>query len=133
VDDARAPVDEATSRARKRQLEAELLALQLARERGDVIPANEVDLVLIALMTLTKTKILNVPPRLAPELATESTVPGCFALLNDALYDALTEIADAGEAAQRAADAGERSDFLANRGLYLPPRARDDAEGEPDA
>jgi phage terminase Nu1 subunit (DNA packaging protein) len=129
-DDARAPVAEGVSRARKRQLEAELLALQLARARGEVIPVTDVDMVLIALMTLTKTKILNAPHRLAPELAAEGTVAGCFKLLDDALRDALHEIADAGEAAQEAHARGEQSDFLANRGLYLPPRHGEDAEAE---
>jgi phage terminase Nu1 subunit (DNA packaging protein) len=97
----------------------EMLELQIAEKRGDLVDADEYDRALVELSTATSARIQSIPTALALELATESDPSRCKSVLKAALDDALGDLAEAGrKAAARAsravrAGAGARGDGAA--------------------
>jgi phage terminase Nu1 subunit (DNA packaging protein) len=72
--------------------ERELKELELARERGEFIALNDVEKLYTDLVVMTKTRILAVPSRVAPELVGEPRTV-IEARLERALKDALRVLA----------------------------------------
>lgn len=102
-------VSEGEARRRKRLAEALLLELQLARERGEVVPASDMDVALIAITTATSARLRGVPAKVALELAAESNAAACHGILEREIHRALHDLADAGQRAVERAEAMERA------------------------
>lgn len=92
--------DVSAERARLDAAKADLAELDLKRRRGELVPADATDRVVIALATVVSSRIQSLPPALAPALAAEDSPQGCSAILEEAINRALNELADAALEAQ---------------------------------
>jgi hypothetical protein len=72
---------------------AKLRQLELAEKVGAVADVAEVLEKVGKRFGVVRTRVLAIPPRLAPRLAVLNTAEGCGALLDEAIRDALTELA----------------------------------------
>jgi len=91
-------LDLTRERARLASEQADAQALRNQQQRGEVVPAEDMDRALIAVSTLTSGRLQGIPRSLAPELAAESTPAKCEAIVEKAILEALGDLADQGQA-----------------------------------
>ena len=97
-------------RARKDKADAELKEFELAKRRGEHVPATDQDHVVIALASVITSRIRAVSSRTAPELALESDRARCQEIVEAAIDEALLDLVAAGDrAAARKAALGSPS------------------------
>lgn len=93
----------------KERLDAARAALaeqELAVRERRLVPATDQDRVVIALTSVTSSRLLGLSTALAPELAVEGTVEGCARIVAAGIEEALSDLAGAGrEAVARAGEA----------------------------
>lgn len=118
--------DPAAERAALDATKREMLDLQIAEKRGELVQAHELDRALIELASATSARIQAIPDALGLELATEMDPSKCKAVLKVALNDALEDLARAGrKATDRAARAeGAESSARRDGAAAKPERAR---------
>lgn len=95
--DAAAPwrdKNRADAQARKESAAADLLEIELAQKRGQVIPKDDVDLALKTFAAATRARLDTLPDQLAPVLAPVADLGEIHALLAEHLRLALAGIAD---------------------------------------
>lgn len=131
--DASEPISRSEALRRRAVAEMRLREIDLAEREKSVMPCDEINRVLVTLMTMTRDRLLGLPTRLAPELALDSTVAGCGRLLGDAINEALHEIADLGEEAEELVERGEEEvpaelDAKLSRSPRSPTRRESAAE-----
>lgn len=79
-------------RARLARVQSERQELQLARERGELLPADDVERVWSLYIATARARMLTLPEVAAPRVA-GATVPAAVFILRDLVYEALTELA----------------------------------------
>ena len=84
-----------TERARLLAAQAAREELRLGEDRGELIRVDAVRTVMGHAFIMTREFILNVPARVAPQLAAESNTATIQTLLHEALHATLTELASA--------------------------------------
>lgn len=99
-----AGVSEDEARRRKRAAEAALLELELATKRGELVPASDQDVALIAIATVTSARLQGIAAKVATELAAETAPAGCQEIVQREIHAALNDLADAGRRAQARAE-----------------------------
>ena len=104
--------DPVAERARRDSEAADKLALDNARTRGELLDLTETRLSWVGTMTEVKQRILALPASLAPQVI-GATTEEARGLIEAAIHDALSSLADAGRglarsAATAAAPDGER-------------------------
>src|ERR1041384_2480644 len=82
--------------ARRRRLMAlaEQSEIDLALRRGDAVSIKDVGEIWKSLVLAFRAKMLAMPHKFAPELAAEANPRAVYVTLQDAIYDALNELAD---------------------------------------
>ena len=81
------------ARQRKTAAEAELAEIELAKARADVVSIDDVALQWDALLGACRTRLLGVPTKVAPMVAVETDQSLVKDTLEDAIYNALGELA----------------------------------------
>ena len=94
----RSDVDLAEARRRKAVADAELVELDLAERRGELLPVADSEAALIALASGVQRRLLAVPSKVAPLAHAAQSTQEAEALIRDAIYEALQDLADAGDA-----------------------------------
>jgi phage terminase Nu1 subunit (DNA packaging protein) len=95
-------------RARLTKARADMMETQLAAMREALIPADQIEAAWQEYCEVVRSKILALPDKIAPRLATAPRQPAAVALiLRHALFEVLAEIAD--KAHERAPAPSERS------------------------
>jgi hypothetical protein len=89
-------VGEREERVRLLRADADLREIELAKERGRLMALPDVEKMLTDLMLATKTRIMAIPPRLAPELIGETSRLMIQAKLEKACKESLAYLAKAG-------------------------------------
>lgn len=89
------------SRERFDSAQADLAELKLAEKRGELVPAGDADHGFVALATACAARLGAIPSAIASELAAERTISACEVIVRRAVDDALTDPANAGEAAAK--------------------------------
>lgn len=84
------PIDEI--KKKKLQAEAELVELELEKEKGSVVPVKDIQRQWTNLVLSCKTKLLSIPTKLAPIIATETDINVCKNILDNSINEALTEL-----------------------------------------
>lgn len=84
------PIDEI--KKKKLQAEAELVELELEKEKGSVVPVKDIQRQWTNLVLSCKTKLLSIPTKLAPIMATETDINVCKNILETSINEALTEL-----------------------------------------
>ena len=84
------PIDEI--KKKKLQAEAELVELELEKEKGSVVPVKDIQRQWTNLVLSCKTKLLSIPTKLAPIMATEHDINVCKNILDSSINEALTEL-----------------------------------------
>jgi len=84
------PIDEI--KKKKLQAEAELVELELEKEKGSVVPVKDIQRQWTNLVLSCKTKLLSIPTKLAPIMATETDINVCKNILDNSINEALTEL-----------------------------------------
>ena len=84
------PIDEI--KKKKLQAEAELVELELEKEKGSVVPVKHIQRQWANLVLSCKTKLLSIPTKLAPIMATEHDINICKNILDRSINEALTEL-----------------------------------------
>jgi hypothetical protein len=82
----------ADAQARKERALADLREIEAARARREYVNLSEVKRGLIGLIIASKTRLLAMGAKLAPELAVETEAGKCQKLVDDEVYEALTEL-----------------------------------------
>ena len=85
----------ATERARLLAAQAKREELRLAEDQGALIRVDAVRTVMEHAFIMTREFVMNIPARVAPQLAAESDVAASQSLLYEELHRALTELARA--------------------------------------
>ena len=85
----------ATERARLLAAQAKREELRLAEDQGALIRVDAVRTVLEHAFIMTREFVMNIPARVAPQLAAESDAATIQTMLHAALHAALTELAAA--------------------------------------
>ena len=86
------PYDEA--RTRKVNAEAEIAELELAKIRGELVVAEDVVKAWEDVLGALKAKLMAIPTKGAPVVATESEAGKCQAILEDLIREALEELSN---------------------------------------
>ena len=73
----------------------ELAELDLAERRGELAPISDMEREVVRLLSGIRTQILAVPAATAQELAVTEDAAECHGILETALHNALTALADA--------------------------------------
>ncbi|MBY8974641.1 terminase small subunit [Rhodobacteraceae bacterium NNCM2] len=89
---AGADVDLSEAKRRKAAAEATLAEMALAEAEGRLLKAEDVDAMVIGFVTVAKTRLLAMPSKLAPTLATLTEPGECEAEVKQEVYDALREL-----------------------------------------
>lgn len=100
------------AKARKMSAEADLAEMEAAKMRADLVPADAVRSHLVQVATEVKTRILNVPQRVAPTLQGETDERKIKATLTEELTQALAAIADAKFTTPRDAQPAAEEDLV---------------------
>jgi phage terminase Nu1 subunit (DNA packaging protein) len=90
-------VGEREERVRLLRAEATLKEIELAKEQGQMIALSDVEATLTDLVLTTKSRIMAIPPRLAPELVGETSRVMVQAKIEKACKEALAYLAKAGK------------------------------------
>jgi phage terminase Nu1 subunit (DNA packaging protein) len=88
-------VGEREERVRLLRAEADLKEIELAKERGQLVAIQDVEMAMTDLVLTTKARIMAIPPRLAPELGGEASRVMVQAKLEKACKEALAYLARA--------------------------------------
>jgi hypothetical protein len=86
------PYDEA--RTRKVNAEAEIAELELAKIRGELVVAEDVVKAWEDVLGALKAKLMAIPTKGAPVVATESEAGKCQEILEDLIREALEELSN---------------------------------------
>jgi len=121
---SRKRLDPQQERARLDSLRSEAQELKNAQERGELVPGDELERALVHLATSARSRILAVPSKRAQALAAVETPAEAHRIVEDALCEALQEVADEGDraAARLEAEPTHRGLRLANTGEGTCPR-----------
>lgn len=100
TDDDEDDIDEATkkhpkfidSQARREMFKANITELEYKRQMGELIPADEVDKEWFRLARLVRDGMLNIPARIADQLAAETDQRKIHDLLEMEIYQALEAV-----------------------------------------
>lgn len=84
------PIDEL--KKKKLQAEAELVELELEKEKGSIVPVKDIQRQWANLVLACKTKLLSIPTKLAPIMATENDINVCKNILDKSINEALSEL-----------------------------------------
>lgn len=91
-------------KARLDKARADLAELELATKRGELVDAADPDHGYVALATLVSARLQGVGSAIATELAAASKPARCQEIVDEAIHEALNDLAEAGEkAAERLA------------------------------
>jgi hypothetical protein len=92
---AKAPVTppKAESEARKEHYLAELKKIELDQAKAKLLPADEVKRAVAAAFGRVRAKLLAIPSKAAPVLARKMEPAQAFAIVQEHIYEALTELA----------------------------------------
>jgi hypothetical protein len=82
----------ADAQARKERALADLREIEAARARREFVPLSEVTRVQLGLVVAARNRLLAMGQKLAPELAVEGEPGKCQKLVDDEVYEALTEL-----------------------------------------
>lgn len=93
-------------RTRLDAAKADVEEMRGAKMRGELVPATDQARVVIALSSVTASRMRAIPVRVAPDLAAESDRSRCREIVESAIDEALYDLAAAGSAAAEAADGG---------------------------
>jgi phage terminase Nu1 subunit (DNA packaging protein) len=85
-------IDLEEARRRKLAAEAELAEIEAAKQRGDVVPVEDVAKVVADQLTACRARLLSIPTKLAPVLISSTDLVECRALLEAAVDEALHEL-----------------------------------------
>ncbi len=86
---------EREERIRLLRADADLREIELAKERGQLVAIQDVEIAMTDLVLTTKARIIAIPPRLAPELVGEPSRVMVQAKLEKACKEALAYLAEA--------------------------------------
>ena len=81
-------------RTEHERVKRELAELDLAELRGELLPADATDRVVVALAQIVKGRLLGLPTKLAPALAAAGEPKECAAILERAINEALEALAE---------------------------------------
>lgn len=84
------PLDEL--KKKKLQAEAELAELEVEKEKGNLIPVKYIERQWANLVIACKSKLLSIPTKLAPIMATETDINVCKNMMEEQLNQALSEL-----------------------------------------
>ena len=84
------PIEELNKK--KLQAEAELVELELEKEKGSLVPVKDIQRQWANLVLSCKTKLLSIPTKLAPIMATENDINVCKNILDKSINEALSEL-----------------------------------------
>src|ERR1700694_1604956 len=85
-------VGEREQRVRLLKADADLREIELARERGELVPLADVEAEMTNLVLITKARVLAVAPRVAPELLGLTSRVMAHAIVEKALNEALLQL-----------------------------------------
>lgn len=86
------PADLDEARARKTSAQAQLAEIELQRERGEVVPILEVADAVGVEYAAVRSRLLAIPPKLAPLMVNTQTARESRELLEQAIHEALSEL-----------------------------------------
>jgi phage terminase Nu1 subunit (DNA packaging protein) len=89
-------VGEREERVRLLRADADLREIELAKERGQLVAIQDVEIAMTDLVLTTKARIMAIPPRLAPELVGETSRVMIQAKLERACKESLSYLAKRG-------------------------------------
>jgi len=89
-----ANLDYEEARARKVAAEAQITELELAKVRGELVVAEDVVAAWSDTLSSLKAKIISIPSKAAPILASEDSAGGCQKVLEDLIREALEELSN---------------------------------------
>ena len=89
--------DYMTNRNRREAAEAERAELSLAEEKGQLIRVDAVKAAVASVFSATRDALLQIPARLGPQLAAESSASVAQAMLDAEIRQALQQLAAAAE------------------------------------
>lgn len=127
-DTSKLDIDEA--RRRKTAAEAALAELELTKQRGEVVALSVVATVIGDQLSACKARLLSIPTKVSPLVATATNVQECRDLLDGAVREALDEITGLdGSGRDRPSDFAHRrdddgADFGQDEGAAAPDRKR---------
>jgi len=79
-------------RTRLTKYQADLVEIELATSRGEVITRKTAEKIWSSIVTTTRQKLLGIPTRVAPQLVGTKSIPEAKELLENAIYEVLTEL-----------------------------------------
>ena len=79
-------------RTRLTKFQADLAEIELGKSRGAIITQKQVERIWGNIITTTRQQLLGLPVRLAPELTATKSIPESKDLLENAIYDILSEL-----------------------------------------
>ena len=89
-----ANLDYEEARARKVAAEAQITELELAKVRGELVVAEDVVAAWSDTLSSLKAKIISIPSKAAPIVASEDSAGGCQKVLEDLIREALEELSN---------------------------------------
>ncbi|MCO6052329.1 hypothetical protein NGM99_21295 [Mesorhizobium sp. RP14(2022)] len=92
------------ARARRTAAEATLAEMRAAEMRTELIPAQDVREVLASVIVRVRSKLLSLPPKLAPQVLGLNRLTEAEARIQEGVFDALAELAGTQVAGVRADD-----------------------------
>ncbi len=93
-----------TARAKLLKAQSARQELKLRQERGELVDARAVERTWQKMVVTCRAKLLALPTKLAPQVVSCSSMAEVHKLLEDAIHEALTELADDGGAEQDDSD-----------------------------
>ena len=82
------------ARTRKTNAEAQIAEIELEKVRGELVPAEDVVSAWNDVLGALKSKLMSIPTKGAPILATESQAGVCQKILEDLITEALEELSN---------------------------------------
>ena len=82
------------ARTKKMAAEAQIAEIELAKIRGELVPAEDVVNAWNDVLGALKSKLLSIPTKGAPILSTESKAGTCQKILEDLINEALEELSN---------------------------------------
>jgi phage terminase Nu1 subunit (DNA packaging protein) len=81
-------------RARLARLQGDAQEMKNAEQRGELLPRDEVTAAVVAAFTRVRARLLALPTRAAPLVASKRSLPEIKALLTELVYEALRELSE---------------------------------------
>jgi hypothetical protein len=82
------------ARTRKTNAEAQIAEIELEKVRGELVPAEDVVTAWNDVLGALKSKLMSIPTKGAPILATEAQAGVCQKILEDLITEALEELSN---------------------------------------